>query len=124
MRLRTIALLALTAFAATEASAQAVGTQSWIPNLAGVYRCVNHCVGPGVVRIMQRGRALTLRRFSWPACGGVDRRTRPHLDGLAGGGRLLAGWLHHPVCGRNRMGASRADACSRDRLVIRGKPVS
>ncbi len=60
MRLRTIALLALSAFTATEASAQAVGTQSWIPNLSGIYRCVQNCTGPGIVRVMQRGRELSL----------------------------------------------------------------
>jgi hypothetical protein len=87
MRLRTIALLALTAFAATEASAQAVGTQSWIPNLAGVYRCVNHCVGPGVVRIMQRGRALTL----------VDSAGRPAAAWIGAPGHIWTAWQEGAV---------------------------
>ena len=45
-------------------------------------------------------------RSVWPACGGVDRGPRTHLDGLAGRGGLFAGWIHHPVCRRNRMGSS------------------
>jgi hypothetical protein len=75
MRLRMAALIALNAFAATDASAQAVGTQSWLPNLSGVYRCVNHCTGAGIVRVVQRGRQLTL----------VDP-----------GGQLSSAWIEAP----------------------------
>ena len=60
VRLRLIASMALSVLFATDASAQAVGGQSWVPDLSGIYRCVNNCVGPGVVRVMQRGRALRL----------------------------------------------------------------
>jgi hypothetical protein len=66
---------ALNAFAATDASAQAVGTQSWLPNLSGVYRCVNRCTGAGIVRVVQRGRQLTL----------VDP-----------GGQLSSAWIEAP----------------------------
>jgi len=58
MSLKMIALVALSAFAATNASAQAVGTQTWVPNLSGVYRCVHNCQGVRLVHIAQSGREL------------------------------------------------------------------
>lgn len=87
MRLRLIALLALSAFAATNASAQAVGTQSWIPNLSGVYRCVNRCAGVGVVRIMQRGRELNL----------VDPYGRPAAAWIEAPGHIWTAWQEGAV---------------------------
>jgi hypothetical protein len=55
-----MALAALGALAATGASAQAVGTQTWVPNLSGVYRCVHDCAGIRLVHIVQNGRQLDL----------------------------------------------------------------
>lgn len=87
MRLRIIALLVLSAFAAADASAQAVGTQSWIPNLSGIYRCVNHCSGRGVVRIMQRGRELSL----------VDPSGRPAAAWIGAPGHIWTAWQEGAV---------------------------
>jgi hypothetical protein len=55
MRASMIALIALTALAATGASAQSVGTQHLPPDLTGLYRCVHNCAGRGMARIAQRG---------------------------------------------------------------------
>src|SRR5262249_25710162 len=55
-----IVLVMLTTLAATNASAQAVGTQSWAPNLSGLYRCVHRCTGARLGRIVARGWQLTL----------------------------------------------------------------
>ena len=57
---KLIGLIALGALEATDASAQAVGSQAWVPNLSGVYRCVHNCAGVGVTQVVQRGRELTL----------------------------------------------------------------
>jgi hypothetical protein len=57
---KMMALVALSALAATDASAQAVGTQTWIPNLSGVYRCVRYCSGFRTAHIVQYGRQLSL----------------------------------------------------------------
>ena len=40
MKAKTVLLIAMSMFAATAASAQAVGSQTWIPDLSGTYRCV------------------------------------------------------------------------------------
>ena len=72
---RMIGLVAFAALAATDVSAQAVGTQTWIPNLSGVYRCVRYCSGFRVAHVVQYGRQLTLTnetgqlysaRIGWP----------------------------------------------------------
>ena len=104
MRLRTIALLAFSAFTATEASAQAVGTQSWIPNLSGIYRCVQNCTGPGIVRVMQRGRELSLvNPVGQPSAAWIEATV--HIwTSWERGGRLFSGWLYHPVCQRHGSG--------------------
>ena len=60
MKAKMIALAALGALAATDASAQAVGTQFSVPNLSGVYRCVRNCAGPGFAHIRQAGLGLVL----------------------------------------------------------------
>jgi len=57
---KLMALIALSALAATDASAQSVGTQSWVPNLSGVFRCVHNCAGRGFARIAQNHRQLNL----------------------------------------------------------------
>jgi hypothetical protein len=73
---RAFALIALLVVAATDASAQAVGTQFEVPDLSGVYRCVRQCAGAGLVRIAQRGWELYLTNelgqpardwIKWPA---------------------------------------------------------
>src|SRR5262249_2402349 len=87
MRLSVVVLLALSAFAARDASAQAVGTQPWIPKLSGIYRCVNRCVGPGVVRIMQRGRTLSL----------VDPSGRPAAAWIEAPGHIWTAWREEAV---------------------------
>jgi hypothetical protein len=58
--LKMIALAALSALAATDASAQSVGTQSWVPSLAGVYRCVHDCAGASLAQVTQNGWELNL----------------------------------------------------------------
>jgi hypothetical protein len=45
---------------AANASAQAVGTQFWVPNLSGVYRCVHNCAGGGLPHVIQSGGELNL----------------------------------------------------------------
>ena len=60
MTMKTIALATAMALAAVDASAQAVGTQSWAPNLSGLYRCVHNCAGSGLARITAYGWNLTL----------------------------------------------------------------
>ena len=61
MRSKAFALVtALTAATTTNAFAQAVGSQYSVPNLSGVYRCVQHCAGPRFAYIMARGWELTL----------------------------------------------------------------
>jgi hypothetical protein len=87
MRWMALALLALSVCAANDASAQAVGSQSWIPNLAGIYRCVNHCLGPGVVRITQRGRELTL----------IDPSGRPASAWIGAPGHIWTAWQEGAV---------------------------
>src|SRR5260370_17995364 len=60
MTTKTIALAAAIALAAVDASAQAAGTQSWAPNLSGLYRCVHNCAGSGLARVTAYGWNLTL----------------------------------------------------------------
>jgi hypothetical protein len=65
--------LAVGGLTTTAASAQAVGTQSWVPNLSGVYRCVNRCAGPGPARVRQIGRRLDLiNEAGQPSAGWID----------------------------------------------------
>jgi hypothetical protein len=60
MTARHFALIALSALAATSASAQSIGTQRSPPDLAGLYRCVRNCAGVGPAQISQRGWDLFL----------------------------------------------------------------
>jgi hypothetical protein len=60
MTAKILGLIALGALVATDASAQAVGTQHLPPDLGGLYRCVRNCAGPGPARIAQRGWELYL----------------------------------------------------------------
>ena len=60
MTARNFALIALSALAATSASAQSIGTQRLPPDLAGLYRCVRNCAGTGPAQISQRGWDLYL----------------------------------------------------------------
>jgi len=60
MNPKTMALASLFALGACDASAQAIGTQSWVPNLSGVYRCVRYCAGGGSGRITAYGWNLIL----------------------------------------------------------------
>jgi hypothetical protein len=53
MKATLIALVALSAFAATDASAQVL-------NLSGQYQCVQNCRGPGPVYVTQSGWNLNL----------------------------------------------------------------
>ena len=73
--MRAIALIALSALAVTHASAQSVGTQSWVPNLSGLFRCVHNCAGAGLASVAQEGWQLSLTNeggqpsrawISWP----------------------------------------------------------
>jgi hypothetical protein len=70
MGLGTLAAAVVTA---TVASGQAIGTQSWAPDLSGVYRCVNRCAGPGLPRIRQIGRQLDIiNEVGQPSPGWID----------------------------------------------------
>lgn len=60
MTVKMFALVALSALATTDASAQSVGTQFWVPNLSGLYRCVHNCAGAGRARITRNGWELNL----------------------------------------------------------------
>jgi hypothetical protein len=58
MTAKMAALVALGALAATNASAQSVGTQHWVDDLSGVYRCVQRCVGGHLIHLGQTGWSL------------------------------------------------------------------
>jgi hypothetical protein len=60
MKVKIIVLVMLSTLAATEASAQAVGSQFGLPNLSGLYRCVHNCAGARFGRIVAHGWELTL----------------------------------------------------------------
>jgi hypothetical protein len=60
MIVRMIALVAVIVSLGAEARAQAVGTQSRVLNLSGVYRCVRACVGRHSANIAQVGWELHL----------------------------------------------------------------
>ena len=60
MKPKAVVLAILTALAGPNTSAQAAGTQSWAPNLSGLYRCVHSCAGPRLGRIVARGWQLIL----------------------------------------------------------------
>jgi hypothetical protein len=60
MKLKIVILAVLAVLAGRNTSAHAAGTQSWVPNLAGVYRCVHTCAGTGLGRIVARGWQLAL----------------------------------------------------------------
>jgi hypothetical protein len=70
---KTMALTALIALVAADASAQAIGTQSSAPNLSGIYRCVRNCAGGGLGRITAYGWSLTLTNE-------VGQATRAWID--------------------------------------------
>jgi hypothetical protein len=56
--MKIILLVALSICAATAASAQSIGSQSWVPDLSGTYRCVQYCAGRHLVHIQQYYRQL------------------------------------------------------------------
>jgi hypothetical protein len=86
MTMKMIALAALGVFAATSASAQAVGTQGWVPNLSGVYRCVHHCAGRGLPHIIQTGWQLSLTdETGQPSVGWIQRPGFIWVEALKGG---------------------------------------
>ena len=58
MKASTVLLVAMSLFAAKAASAQAIGSQTWIPDLSGTYRCVQYCGGRHLVHIQQYSRQL------------------------------------------------------------------
>src|SRR5579872_377142 len=60
MRFKAIMLAALGGFVTTGAWAQAIGWQTWVPNLSGYYRCVQNCGGGRTVHVVQIGRELTV----------------------------------------------------------------
>lgn len=74
MTLKKIALVALGILAASDASAQSVGTQSWVPNLSGVFRCVRNCAGRGLAHVTQLGWELNLtNEIGQPSRAWIDR---------------------------------------------------
>ena len=58
MTAKSMLVAAVSMFAATAASAQAIGSQTWIPDLSGTYRCVQYCGGRRLVHIQQYYRQL------------------------------------------------------------------
>lgn len=60
MMVKTILLVAMGMFAATAASAQAVGSQTWVPDLSGTYRCVQYCKGAQLIHIVQHFRQMDI----------------------------------------------------------------
>lgn len=66
------ATLAATMFAATGASAQAVGSQTWLPDLSGTYRCVQKCAGTRWVHVQQNFRQLAVNDGKQAATAWID----------------------------------------------------
>src|SRR5271170_8087709 len=79
---KIIALVALSALAATDVSAQAVGTQTWVPNLSGLYRCVRNCTGSRLTNIVQYGRQLSL----------TSETGQPATARIAWAGHIVTSW--------------------------------
>jgi hypothetical protein len=57
---KTMFLVAAAMFAATGACAQSVGSQTWVPDLSGIYRCVHKCSGVRFVHVQQNNRELAV----------------------------------------------------------------
>jgi hypothetical protein len=72
---KVIALAALTALMATDASAQAIANHDRFsaPNLSGIYRCVRNCAAGGLGRITAYGWNLSLTNE-------VGQTTRAWID--------------------------------------------
>jgi hypothetical protein len=80
-----LALVALVATAATEASAQGV-------NLSGPYQCVVNCAGPGPATVTQNGWDLNLVNEIGRAFSSLGRLAGSHLGSELERGRdLFAG---------------------------------
>jgi hypothetical protein len=86
MTLKTMVLAALTVLAASDASAQAVGTQFRPPNLSGVYQCIRGCSGTRLARIVARGWQLSLiNEIGQAANGWIDWPGHMWIPALAEG---------------------------------------
>ena len=55
MTAKTAALVLLSALAASNVSAQSVGSQHWVDDLSGFYRCVQKCGGGRFIHLAQTG---------------------------------------------------------------------
>jgi hypothetical protein len=66
------AVFAAVMFAATGACAQAVGSQTWLPDLSGTYRCVQKCAGARLVHVQQNFRQLTVSDGKQSAAAWID----------------------------------------------------
>ena len=55
MTAKTAALVLLSALAASNPSAQSVGSQHWVDDLSGFYRCVQKCGGGRFIHLAQTG---------------------------------------------------------------------
>src|ERR1700755_3242405 len=86
MTLKTMVLTALVVLAASDALAQAVGTQFRPPNLSGVYQCIRGCSGTRLARIVARGWQLSLiNEIGQPANGWTDWPGHMWIPALAEG---------------------------------------
>ena len=81
------ALVAFGALATTGAFAQSVGSQWWIPDLSGVYRCVRVCGGVHLIRITQNGWELNLT-------GVTNQSSHAWIEGP---GHIGTSWNDHGV---------------------------
>ena len=70
---KTILFVAVGMFAATAASAQSVGSQTWVPDLSGTYRCVRHCPQGRLVHIQQNVREIEVTYANQTAGAWVGR---------------------------------------------------
>jgi hypothetical protein len=57
---KTLVLAVMGVLAVIPASAQIIGSQFSVPNLSGVYRCVQNCIGGRLGYVSQRGWELSL----------------------------------------------------------------
>ena len=67
-----MSLVAIGILTATTAFAQSVGSQTWVPDLSGTYRCVQNCARGRLVHIQQRFRQLEVTYGNQPAAAWVS----------------------------------------------------
>jgi hypothetical protein len=60
MTVKMVALVALSALAASNALAQSVASQHWVDDLSGLYQCVQKCAGGRFIHLTQTGWNLVV----------------------------------------------------------------